>query len=83
MKRFLTLILLVFTFSLAISAEKAVTFSDLPESHWAYSTVMPMVEKGLFNGTSTVVDGVGTFSPDKAMTSGEFLAVICRYYFSD
>ncbi len=83
MKRFLTLILLIFTFSLAVSAEKAVTFSDLPESHWAYLTVMPMVEKGLFNGTSTVVDGVGTFSPDKAMTRGEFLAVICRYYFSD
>ena len=70
-------------FSFAVSAEKVESFSDLPETHWAYSTVMPMVEKGLFNGTSTPIDGVGTFSPDKPMTRAEFLAVICRTYFAD
>lgn len=81
MKRFLTIALFIFTFSLAVSAAEVKSFSDLPETHWAYSTVMPMVEKGLFNGTSLPVDGVGTFSPDKAMTRGEFLAVICRFYY--
>ena len=65
MKRFFAIFLLVFLFSIGATASKDITFSDLPESHWGYSTIMPMVEKGLFNGTSAVVDGVGTFSPDK------------------
>ncbi len=83
MKRLILTALLVLMLTVSVSAEKGVSFSDLPETHWAYSTVMPMVEKGLFNGTSAVVDGVGTFSPDKTMTKGEFLAVVCRYYFPD
>ena len=83
MKRFFAIFLLVFLFSIGATASKDITFSELPESHWGYSTIMPRVEKGLFNGTSAVVDGVGTFSPDKAMTRGEFLAVICRLYFAD
>lgn len=54
------------------------TFSDVPERHWAYSTIMKAVELGLFQGTSTPVNGVGTFAPDKTMTRAEFITVILR-----
>ncbi len=81
MKRIVLLtLLLIMTLSVTGIAAKT-TFSDLPETHWAHSTVMPMVEKGLFNGTSAIVDGVGTFSPDKPMTRAEFIAVLCRQFF--
>ena len=78
-----TAVLFALLLSFSCYAEEVKSFSDLPEDHWAYPTVMEMVQKGLFNGTSTPVDGVGTFSPDKAMTRGEFLAVICRIYYPD
>ncbi len=81
MKRIFLTFLIITLLSITASAANNITFSDLPESHWAHSTVMPMVERGLFNGTSAAVNGVGTFSPDKPMTRAEFIAVICREFF--
>lgn len=59
------------------------TFSDVTSDHWAHSYIMPMVEKGLFSGTTTPVNGVGTFSPDNVMTRGAFIAVLTRWLFND
>ena len=64
-------------------AAEVTSFTDHSPTHWAYSTVMDMVDKGLFNGTTAPVNGVGTFSPEKPMTRGEFLAVVCRMYYPD
>lgn len=54
------------------------SFSDVPTSHWAYDAIMKMVNKGLFSGTTTPVNGVGTFAPDKTMSRAEFVVVVVR-----
>ncbi|NCC15349.1 MAG: S-layer homology domain-containing protein [Clostridia bacterium] len=54
------------------------SFSDVSSSHWAYKSIMAMVNRGLFSGTTTPVNGVGTFSPEKTMTRAEFVTVVVR-----
>jgi uncharacterized protein YjdB len=44
---------------------------------------MEMTERGMFSGTSTPKNGVGTFSPEVSMTRAEFIAVLTRYLFAD
>lgn len=63
----------------ALAAGEVTSFSDVPEGNWAYAAVMDMVEQGMFNGTSTPVNGVGTFSPNRAMSRAEFVTVIMRH----
>ena len=55
-----------------------ITFSDLPQSHWAYKNVMLMASKGIVSGTTTPVNGVGTYNPEGDVTVGEFLAIATR-----
>ena len=50
-------------------------FTDVPSSHWAYKPIMNMVNKGIIAGTTTPVNGVGTFSPDSPMTRAQFITV--------
>lgn len=75
MKRIVLGLLAFVIFAAALTctatASEVTSFSDLPETHWAYHNVMEMVKSGIFNGTSAPVNGVGTFSPDKYMTRGE------------
>lgn len=59
------------------------SFSDVPSSHWAYKNIMAMTSKGLFSGTTTPVNGVGTFAPDKTMTRAEFVTVVMRAMYAD
>lgn len=56
----------------------ALIFSDVPSTHWAHSAITNMTSKGLFSGTTTPVNGVGTFSPDKTMSRAEFVVVVVR-----
>lgn len=58
-------------------------FTDVPSSHWAYKPIMNMVNKGIIAGTTTPVNGVGTFSPDTPMTRAQFITVVTRYLYSD
>lgn len=87
MKRFFhTAVLVVLTAALlgAVSASAAdLTFSDVPESHWAYGAVTAMVQDGLFKGKTEPVDGVGTFAPDAPMTRAEFVTVLTRLLWPD
>ena len=76
----LTLLMLFVTF---ITAASSITFSDVPKEHWGYNTITKMTEAGLFKGTTEPIDGVGTFSPDKAMTRAEFIAVALRAVFTE
>ncbi|MBE6030351.1 MAG: S-layer homology domain-containing protein [Clostridiales bacterium] len=59
------------------------SFSDVSAKHWAYSAVMNMVKKGMLEGTTKPVNGVGTFSPDKTMNRAEFVTVVVRYLYAD
>lgn len=68
----------------AFAAGAVVTsFSDVPSTHWAYSSVMEMTKQGLFSGTTTPVNGVGTFAPAATMTRAEFVAVVVRALYKD
>ena len=44
------------------------TFTDLPTSHWAYSSVQKMQAKGIVKGYPD-----GSFGPSKTVTYGEFI----------
>lgn len=54
---------LALALSVPALAAEPLTFSDVPEKHWAHTAIMDMTEKGMFKGTSHAVNGVGTFSP--------------------
>lgn len=44
---------------------------------------MDMTSRGLFSGTTTPVNGVGTFAPNKEMSRAEFITVMARYMYPD
>lgn len=60
-----------------------ITFSDVPPTHWAYRFIMDTTEKGVFTGTTTPVNGVGTFEPEATMTRAEFITVLAAWLFPD
>lgn len=67
----------------SVVQEKVKSFKDVPSSHWAHSAIMKMVDLGMFAGTTTPVNGVGTFSPDTTMTRAQFITVVTRYMYND
>ncbi len=58
-------------------------FSDVLSNYWAYDAIMEMTKIGLFKGTTSPVNGVGTFDPNSIMTRAEFLTVVTRYMFPE
>ena len=48
-------------------------FADVPTTHWAYSAVKHVYQRGYFSGTSAT-----TFEPDTTMTRGMLAVVIYR-----
>lgn len=85
-KRLISLLLvLMLTFSWAVtaSASDIKSFSDVPNAFWAHDAIMDMVDRGMFTGTSTPVNGVGTFSPDSVMTRAQFIVVLTRYLYGE
>ena len=69
--------------SKSVVNEKVTSFKDVPKTHWAHSAIMDMVDMGMFAGTTTPVNGVGTFSPDTTMTRAQFITVVTRYMYND
>lgn len=59
------------------------SFSDVPQSHWAYTSIMAMTNQGLFSGTGQIINGVGQFSPDKTLSRSQFIMVVVRALYSD
>ena len=49
------------------------TYTDVPETHWAYEAIEAVSEAGLFNGTSAT-----TFSPEAHTTRGQLMTVLAR-----
>ena len=69
---------LTLTISAAPAFAASVEFTDVPSSHWAYSSVMEMAERG-------VVSGVGNnhYAPDNTISYAEFATMITRSFFND
>ena len=63
--------------------QKVTSFSDVLPAYWGYETIMDMTEYGIFNGTTTPVNGIGTFSPEKTMTRAEFITAALRAVYPD
>lgn len=49
----------------------SLSFSDVPETHWAYSYIQNVVKQGLFTGISNT-----QFGPDMNVTRGMFVTVL-------
>ncbi len=82
----LVLIVSVMLVTLAVSSfssNVAISFSDVPKSHWGYSAITEMTKRGLFSGTTEPINGVGTFDPDAPMTRAAFITVITRELYPD
>ena len=67
----LTLVLTVLATIVFVPSAFAVSFTDLPQDHWAYSFVNTLVESGTINGYSD-----GTFRPDGTVSRAEFVKMI-------
>lgn len=67
----------------AAVSQETLTFSDVPTTHWAYPYIMSCVQHGAIAGTTTPVNGIGTFSPDVEVSLGQFLAVLTRLIAAD
>lgn len=50
----------------------AASFSDVPKSHWAYSAIMDMQNRGLIQGSG------GKFRPSEPVSQQAFLSMVCR-----
>lgn len=65
------------------SKQEAWVFSDVTRSDWYYSYVMTCSIYGAISGTTTPVNGVGTFEPNGKVNLGQFLAVLTRLIAAD
>lgn len=54
-----------------INASAAVSFKDVPQTHWAYQDIQALVEKGVLNGYSN-----GTFKPDQHVTRAQAAIIL-------
>lgn len=79
-KRFLSMALaLILALGLAVpSLAAGPTFTDVPESHWAYADVETAAAEGLMKGT-----GGDLFSPDMKVSVAQFLTLVGRVVFPE
>ncbi len=88
MKRLVSLIIsisILFTMSSVVFADERITFSDVKPENWYYEAVMAMSgdKYSLFNGTTKVVNNVGTFSPNSPISRIQLITVLVRYLYPD
>lgn len=70
MRKILALILAIMTFMVVIPAA-AVNFTDISSSHWAYSAINELVNKGTIGGYTD-----GSFKPGNTVTRAEFVKMV-------
>lgn len=63
--------------------QETLTFSDVRINDWYYIYVMACAQHGAISGTTTPVNGVGTFAPNQNVSLGQFLAVLTRLIAAD
>ena len=56
----------------------SVKFTDVPDSHWASSSISEMADKGIMSGI-----GNNLFAPSNTLTGAEFVTMIVRHFYED
>ncbi len=56
----------------------SVKFTDVPDSHWASSSISKMADKGIMSGI-----GNNLFAPSNTLTGAEFVTMIVRHFYED
>lgn len=64
--------------SMLCMAAMATSFTDVPASHWAYSSIEKAASNNWVSGT-----GNGKFEPDGAMTGAQWLTMVVRVFYGD
>ena len=72
-RRALCLIVSLATALTLLAPASAVSFRDVPSTHWAYGAISEMQEAGLVNGV-----GNGSFDPGGQLSRAQFLAMAVR-----
>lgn len=65
-------IMMLMNCNMFLPKTKAVTFTDVPETHWANYYIYEMQASNIINGY-----GDGTFLPEKQVKTGEFIKMLC------
>lgn len=80
MRRRASLVLALFlSFNLCVPAfAKTQTFTDVPVSHWAYSSIEQAAQAGAVDGV-----GGGKYAPGRTLTMAEFLVIMTRAFYGD
>ena len=63
--------------------QETLTFSDVRINDWYYTYVMSCVQHGAIAGTTTPVNGIGTFNPGGKVTLSQFITVLTRLIAAD
>lgn len=63
---------LALCFGLLPAGAEAASFSDVPQSHWAYDDIMAAEARGLIQGSG------GKFRPGDSVSNQAFLSMVCR-----
>ena len=56
----------------------SVKFSDVPDSHWASTSISKMADKGIMSGI-----GNNLFAPSQQLSNAEFITMLVRQFYSD
>lgn len=81
---FLSVFIFMSAFVIPVRADNQATqYADVPQSHWAYSSIIQMTDLGIFQGTGVSSDGVPLFSPEKEMMRSEFITALTRLLYSE
>ena len=56
----------------------SVKFTDVPDSHWASTSISKMADKGIMSGI-----GNNKFAPSQQLSNAEFVTMIVRHFYSD
>lgn len=56
----------------------SVKFTDVPDSHWASSSITEMADKGIMSGI-----GNNKFAPSQQLSNAEFITMLVRQFYSD
>ena len=56
----------------------SVKFTDVPDSHWASSSITEMADKGIMSGI-----GNNLFAPSQQLSNAEFITMLVRKFYSD
>ena len=64
--------------SMVVPVQAADTFKDVPRSHWAYSAVEEMADRGIVSGV-----GNGKFNPNDYVTNAQFVSMLMRLFYGE